>query len=409
MIPLQYAIQRVRGILREISHLKDEDFPYPHPKDALNEIEKLFQQRLDTLSDLTSDDNPDVVRSLCSESLLLHAKYLPLLGFLIRSTHVRNSFEVIGPLLRLARKILGPKARLVLSCEWKLSPHVYPPLSDLPNYVLLGLPASESENPFLVPLAGHELGHTAWKLKKLSDEFGPFIFKHILQTAKKRSNEYEKHFGRQFGNDLIDRDIVTPAYQWSLRQAEETYCDLLGLRLFGTSYLHAFAYLLSPGGIRRAVRYPSLRTRIQCMLTTAESLNIDYPEKYSEWFLDDIKPEFSDSEKFMLELADNATESAKDLLLSRARDLADNALIPTAVPTKIDQVIEAFKLLTPAANIGDLSSILNAAWDLYDCDDLWPDHRLEGDPVEVLKELVLKSIEILEFEEKMRETDDSKE
>ena len=39
------------------------------------------------------------------------------------------------------------------------------------------------------------------------------------------------------------------AVAWCLRQAEESFCDFIGVRLFHLSYLDAFAYLLSPGTV----------------------------------------------------------------------------------------------------------------------------------------------------------------
>ena len=111
------------------------------------------------LESLSDDDDPNAVKTACNESLKQLFRILPLLGFIVRSTSVRNSFEVFWPLLRLARQVLQTDAKLILSSEWLYSPF-YRPSADLSDYVLLGFPASESSNPLLVPLAGHELGHT---------------------------------------------------------------------------------------------------------------------------------------------------------------------------------------------------------------------------------------------------------
>ena len=54
------------------------------------------------------------------------------------------------------------ETRLILSSEWDYSPFMYDQITDLPSFVFIGLPACESANPLLLPLAGHELGHSVW-------------------------------------------------------------------------------------------------------------------------------------------------------------------------------------------------------------------------------------------------------
>ena len=85
-----FAIQRVRGILVEIQNLKNEDFPYDHALEALEEIESRVQQRIDLLASLTDDDDADAVDRVCGESLEQNFKLLPLLGFIVWSTSVRK-------------------------------------------------------------------------------------------------------------------------------------------------------------------------------------------------------------------------------------------------------------------------------------------------------------------------------
>ena len=94
-----------------------------------------------------------------STSLHDLAQYTPILGFILRSTNIRNAFEARGPLVRLAQKLLSKNTKLIVSSEWQYSPFVHPPIQDLKNFVLIGLPAPESSNPLIIPLAGHELGH----------------------------------------------------------------------------------------------------------------------------------------------------------------------------------------------------------------------------------------------------------
>ena len=167
MLVLDYARERVKSFLQEIVRLKDCDFPHPHSKAAVDLISQVIGQRAATLDGLSPANSPDVIKVACSEAFIQIYNYHPLLGFILRSTNIRNSFEVYKPLLNISRQILGTDTKLILSSEWEFSPFVFNPISDLPSFVLMGLPACESGNPLLTPLAGHELGHTTWQKQNL--------------------------------------------------------------------------------------------------------------------------------------------------------------------------------------------------------------------------------------------------
>ena len=161
---VKYSRDRIKSVLDSIRQLKASEFPYSDSKDALCRIEQLFENTLQRLD--ATDADPEYIRQLCSISLRHLFIYVPKLGFILRSTNVRNAFETFGPVRDIARKALGPEIRLLLSSEWAFSPMVYHQIGALPGFVLIGLPASESSNPLLIPLCGHELGHAVWVDKK---------------------------------------------------------------------------------------------------------------------------------------------------------------------------------------------------------------------------------------------------
>ena len=200
---------------------------------------------------------------------------------------------------------------------------------------------------------------------------------------------------------------LDPAIQCALRQAEESFCDFFGLRLFAESFLHAFAYLLTPGGTRRVANYPNTKTRITNLLMAAKTMGISPPDDFAHWFRDDITM-FGPKEQFLVELADDATASITASLLSEAIEIANAASVPTHSKVKVELVRNAFSLLTPAAQIGDLVNILVAAWEVQYEVNLWEGIVPGKDRRDTLNELVLKSIEILEFEERMSDTNGAK-
>ncbi len=150
MPTIDYTTNRIKAFLNEIDQLKQSEFPYPHPRDALDLLEERFKHHIDLLQRTPSTAPASVINNQCSVSLYDLHIFTPILGFILRSTNVRNAFEVYDPLLRLAQTILVADTRLILSSEWEYSPYVYRSMTLLRGFVLIGLPAPESSNPLLV-------------------------------------------------------------------------------------------------------------------------------------------------------------------------------------------------------------------------------------------------------------------
>jgi hypothetical protein len=262
MALLELARKRLQAVLEEIGRVADYEFPYKGSELALRNLRQLYLNRLATLASLNNNSNPAVLKQACSLALGELFQYLPLLGFVVRSTNVRNAFEVFRPLLRMARAVLEPGAppnhqyqtQLVLSSEWDYSPLTYSEIPGLPGFVLIGLPAPESSNPLLIPLAGHELGHSVWSMngRTVDNAISPVVRQQVIAVIQQRWAEFTTHFA---GLGITQAQVATSlaaiarwdrAAAWGQKQAEETFCDCLGLRLFGASYLEAFAYLLAP-------------------------------------------------------------------------------------------------------------------------------------------------------------------
>jgi hypothetical protein len=245
MTLLETARRRVRAVLDEISRIAQYEFPYKGSEKALQKVEQVFNARLTSLNALNDQSDPALIRQTCSLGLRDVVLYLPLLGFIVRSTNVRNSFEVFRPLLRMARAVLEPnvpkaqqQTQLVVSSEWMYSPFVYREVPGLQGFVLIGLPAAESPNPLLVPLAGHELGHSVWasNTSGVRARLRPAVQDQILAVTRGRWVEYQAAFPNiQIVPAQLDQDIAAiaswqPAFDWALEQTEETFCDCLGIR-----------------------------------------------------------------------------------------------------------------------------------------------------------------------------------
>jgi hypothetical protein len=415
---LNYTEKRLRTFLQEIRHLSTSEFPYPDSRVALDLLERMFDYQLTRLSELDEESNIQVINEKCGDVVRLIVIYLPVLGFILRSTNVRNAFEVYRPSLRLAGDIIEPltpfkerKTRLILSSEWDYSPYVYRELPLLPGFALIGLPAPESSNPLLVPLSGHELGHVIWAKNKIDSVFAPKIREKIIENIRTQWVEYKEIFqSPALTPDKIEERLDeypnwAIADTWALKQAEESFCDFIGLCIFDTSFLHAFAYLISPNLLRqRSVYYPKMKSRVTNLLQAAKIYNVSTPPDYVALFEDDITPPRTKADEFRLSLADSGLQGVVNDLIIAAKGVIDSSALKKSPNEEQLRIYKRLKAVVPAENCGTLPDILNAAWKLHGEDDRWKDiPHLHKKRDSILKNVVLKNIEVFEIEQIMGE------
>jgi len=410
---LHYTRQRLQGILDEVSCLAESDFPYPDPREALNILRGFFENGLKSLSGAQADDAAREACAICLRDIFLH---LPLLGFISRSTDVRNSFEMVRPFTRLAGSTLkldgSDYLRLILSSEWEYSPFVYIHVPAIPCYMLIGLPASESSNPLLLPLAGHELGHRVYEKLQPSTDFETLVAHAVVSAAQARWGEYKTHFpdvdcdpARLF-EDSAGYETLELAVEWALRQAEETFCDFLALRIFGQSLLYATAYLLSPriAEAERPVYYPNIVARIDNLMRASEQYGVQIPTAYRNMFSDLIEPNLSPTQGFLLSLAD---EAVKDKVVPDLINIVDEYASDAGLPKRSHadeeeerRIRSRFDKVAPAEDCSSIAHILNAAWGAYEDESMWQHYsKLRSNKRRVLSDLILKSLEVFEIEQ----------
>lgn len=410
MTVLDHAQKRVDAVIEEVDRLKQSDFPYDHSRDAL----KLLGEELVRLRNVLKKVNPagssESVLLPCITSLDVLFSCVPLLGFILRSTNTRNAFEAYAPLLRLARKILGNTTKLIISSEWDYSPYVYTPYGYLANFIMLGLPAPESANPLLLPLSGHELGHSTWKSNHISDTYKKRIERLILQEiTEKRLTSYSALYPEfpkeDFHNNMFIRPIRATVYAWALSQSEEIFCDFFGLRLFAESYLYAFEYLLSPGFPgERSVSYPNMKCRVSYLEKAAKEMNIAVKHKFTDSFTDTDK-QYDKKTELMVLTADAVSESLVSDLIILAQKIADEKAIPRMDSQTISDISKEFEMVIPTSKNHSIVNILNAGWRCYLNPELWKDisQIKQEDKDRVLKDIMLKSMEVSEAYERLGE------
>ncbi len=413
MSTIVHARKRLNAVLSEIDRLKQSEFPYAHPRDGLELLDGMFKKQQSVLGKVSPSAPANVTHNACSTSLYQLHVYVPILGFILRSTNVRNAFEAYPLLLRLAQSVMGTDTKLIVSSEWEFSPFVYRSMTDLPGFVLIGLPAPESSNPLLIPLAGHELGHSVWETERFSAKFEKQIEDGILGELKgNRWQDYLSLYPQSKksdldGTDMFVRSTWLPAYTWALLQSEEIFCDFFGLCLFAESYLHAFAYLISPGTSgQRPLRYPNITRRIAHLVDAAKKMAVSVPPGFKSDFADEIEP-VEPATKLLVSIADTVSDSLASNLIRLAQDFAKEKTVPTRNLAQVSDIYDKFrKMIVPTSAQQSLTDILNAGWN---CDlepDLWknvpqvkPEQRDR-----ILRDLILKSMEVSEVHERTMES-----
>ena len=404
-------IGSVRALIRQSL---EEVFPYSQGESLLESIDKLLERREEVIADAVPTLNPAVINRLCQVAQETICQYLPLVGFVLRSTNIRNAFELYAPLLDIVQQALGPEANLVISSEWEFSPHtLIPHRIDGKHFVLIGLPASESENALAAPLAGHELGHNVWSKEALESAYTPRA-RHGLERAIKDRywEEFEAHFPNvgtkdQVG-DLVGQRVWEPSWKWCMSQLQELFCDSVGLLLFAESYLHAFAYLIAPAiSIERAKFYPAISDRVAFLIRNAKRMGLSELPEYAHYFEPDNMLD-GNPVKFLLQLADEVRTELEDDVFCDAERICGSWGLSAHDPDETRTIYDSFISLTPAIKATSLANIVNAGWNMYLSGFIdWKNFaEIKGESTKaetVLNDLILKSAEVFEIE-RMRET-----
>lgn len=392
---LASARRRVRAFLDQIDQLEASDFPHPDAREALASIKQYFTIRQNLLNDLPPSMSEDVAQEVCTDTIASLARNTAVLGFILRSTNVRNAFELHFPLKRLVNQVISSKARLVMSSEWNFVPFTYPMnLHLLSDFVLVGGPAPESGNVLIAPLAGHEIGHSAWRSRSVKDRIQPHVTKAVDDAIAANPAGRDRVLEMLAATGLDLSYLQNACLFGALRQLEEVFCDLFGLFVFGEAYLFAYEYFLAPGGGARAFGYPSAKDRVQYLLEAAATLKLEVdPELFAGW-QQSSAPGEPDAQ--VLAFADAAVARSVPVLRNIAFRLLRSRKVQTNQPETVSRVIAAFQAHVPDGEGATLAEIVTAGWKyLRAAGGLSSDEQLAE--YDMLNELMLKSIEVSEF------------
>lgn len=400
----QNSKHKVRNVQRTICEILNGDFPFSSGRRALEKLQDVFdslEKKLDRAIRLKNDAS---IASVAENINLKILQVLPLLGFILRSTNVRNAFELIEPLQFIANSAMQGSPRLILSSEWDYIPFAYPQsLEDLKSYVLIGLPASEAASALLVPLAGHELGHAVWRNRGLFSPIQVTLDAHIKKSFSHNMQEFKRHFPDYDENDVFNRTLLEQAQDEALEyaelQAEELFCDLFAYALFGVSYLHAFVFILAPGasGGHRSGKYPTYSKRISVIQEVARSEGVPLPADIHIQFGADQRG-VDERHRFLIRIADESVARVVKDLWDQVLDVMQQGGLARPNPAMIARALADLRLGIPTCQPTCLGDVVNAGWirhgelvgSMTSADQLF-------DELDRLNELLLKATEVLEF------------
>lgn len=405
MRSFRHALAKLARASDQLVSLQSDQTPNRDTDFALSQIHVVFDRLRNLARAVEGSADTDLMSAVAADITKQIAIHLPLLGFIRRSSNVRNAFEFYGPIVLLARQLLGEDTRFIHSSEWNYSPFTYPRLYEhLEDFVLIGLPASESSNALILPLCGHELGHHIWRKKNIHSQFAQRIVGGVVDQIVARRDTVEKYIPvlkgadkKKLLSDIVLRAAWDPARVWALRQAEEVFCDFMGVRIFGESFLYAYEYLVAPElGSHRTPFYPSSYDRAMYLEETARSREVSVPADYAKQFRAETF-RGTPGQQLLLSIADEVVRRAVADLADAAWTFCANVGVPELSPS--DSSFDAIALCLPPEN-ARLSEIMNGAWRANLDESLWTQQpKRKQNKSRILNDLVLKALEVIEANE----------
>jgi hypothetical protein len=288
----EIVYSKISKLIEQCRVLATEEFPYSDSQAALDALSYQTERLKRQVAEFSTWS------SVMQKQFTLQVNYKIesiswILGIIARSNSMRNNFEIYENFKDSCQKLVGDHVHLILSSEWNYTPFTYPMnLQELPDFIIIGLPAPESSNVLIFPAAGHELGHSIWLSKSLTEVYSPKVYTEISSYSARSANSISSLIpksGDRDQDDLFSRQLteqfINEATSSCLLQMEEVFSDFIGLKMFGEAYIQAFRHLIAPGGGGRSIAYPPIKERARLLDVFGSRLGFHVPE-YVDEFID---------------------------------------------------------------------------------------------------------------------------
>lgn len=290
--------------------------------------------------------------------------------------------------------VIGPDARLLISSEWNFVPFTYPMTIDqLPQFALVGTPASESGNILAAPVAGHEIGHSVWRVPPTRADFEAQFRIEVEKALASKPTEVARLSGALGGGlSALDR-IRNTCVLYGMKQLEEIFCDAIGLYLFGSSFLYAIEYFLAPGGGPRSLKYPSDLERLRLLNEGTDILRLTPLGPLFERWNDSV---LQANQIDLAAIIDQGVSAMSLVVVQKAFDILSDKGVGSSDPAVVTAAQEAFDRGEPLDRAAKLAEIVTAGWEILRRDNGLGEER-DRERYRLLGELMLKSVEVSEF------------
>jgi hypothetical protein len=101
------AVQRLDFAIGLLGRLLGERFPFNDSTEALEIIRKEFQRQRRDIQSLPRSADPAIVFDNCLNALRLLDTYKGFIGFILRSSNIRNGFEIYEPIKLIGRALVS--------------------------------------------------------------------------------------------------------------------------------------------------------------------------------------------------------------------------------------------------------------------------------------------------------------
>jgi hypothetical protein len=396
---ISYAKQKLTSAIKLVKKILQGDWPHIDSKIALERILEQLNLEIKLLENLDKDASTDIIHRRCQNAKRIIASQIGLISFILRSSNLRNSFESYFPIKVLGSELLNLDIKLVVGSEWNYTPFLFPlEHAHLSDFIFVGLPATESDNSLLLPIAGHELGHAVWRKGHISSGFRIKLREKVVETIRSDWKRFSPIFeGHENANEETISEDLELVSLWSevaeycKSQIEEIFCDIMGTRLFGASYAYAFLYVLSSDIDEKGSKhYPTHTLRAAAIDNAAKRFEIPDIDVSSCIRLR------SETRPLKVVLASLAAESLVPDAIESVEVYCKKIPLPSSAA--IDDAFGKLRALTPIHEGSSMAEILNAAWRIRNGISTWeiPGVVPERRPA-ILNDLVFKSFEIAEW------------
>jgi hypothetical protein len=101
-----FCVEKIDSAISMVERLIDGDYPHPDSKEALIRIRSVYQDDRELLISIDASAAQDTILEYCRRANINLVRFKAFLGLLLRSSNIRNAFELYFPIKILSLELL---------------------------------------------------------------------------------------------------------------------------------------------------------------------------------------------------------------------------------------------------------------------------------------------------------------